>query len=196
MGRHLLSPRSQTKCYFNPWRKPPLLFFLSEIATVVLFVCAFARAARLSSCVGACVMLIGTSTSDKDRKLASTRASTKNRGRRNEEITRMPGTEQKNECNHATSFCSDLDIGLRGGRDAQLCTRWHGGWSWRLRARSYDSPRGTDSAGARHGKPDSCPVGGTGAANRHRWSELTARFPGLDRNRGMTPRPGRGVHTV
>ena len=45
-----------------------------------------------------------------------------------------------------------------------------------------DSPRGTDSAGARDGKPDSCPAGGTGAANRHRWSELTARFPGLDRN--------------
>jgi hypothetical protein len=98
--------------------------------------------------------------------------------------------EQNKECDHATFFCSGIGGDLRRRIYAQLCTRrhWPRGWSWRICAESYDSFRRAGSAGAGHGEPDSRPAGATCGGTRHQRTDLTTRFPGLDRNWGVTPR--------
>ena len=50
----------------------------------------------------------------------------------------------------------------------------------------YDSLGATDPTGA-VGKPDSGPALGSRAATRHQWAVVTARVPGPNRNRAMTP---------
>src|SRR5262249_19535737 len=54
------------------------------------------------------------------------------------------------------------------------------------RERSYDSLGATDPAGA-VGKPDSGPALGSRAGTHHQRADITARVPGPDRNRAMTP---------
>src|SRR5215469_2421006 len=86
-----------------------------------------------------------------------------------------------------TTGCACL--GARRDR-ASIAKLRAGSWPRHQRERSYDSLGAslgaTDPAGA-VGKPDSGPALGSRAGTRHQWAVVTARVPGPNRNRAMTP---------
>src|ERR1700686_551087 len=91
--------------------------------------------------------------------------------------------EQKKECDHETSFCSNVGGGLCRWIYSWLCTRrrgarcwlWQRIWSWRL----------WGPADARLAKPDSGPARGTRGGTHHQWSVVTACLPRPDRDRAV-----------
>src|SRR5215472_3675463 len=82
-----------------------------------------------------------------------------------------------------TSGCACL--GARRDR-ASIAKLRAGGRPRHQRQRSYDSLGATDPAGA-VGKPDSGPALGSHAGTHHQRAVVTARVPGPNRNRAMTP---------